>query len=62
MTTIKIPGEDGTSLPAYLARPATAPGIHRRNRGARALGVKPDIRGVADDLAGYAAFQPGCPG
>ncbi len=25
MTTIKIPVEDGTSLSAYLARPATAP-------------------------------------
>ena len=25
MTIIKIPVEDGTSLPAYLARPATRP-------------------------------------
>ena len=25
MTTIKIPVEDGTTLPAYLARPATDP-------------------------------------
>jgi carboxymethylenebutenolidase len=52
MTTIKIPVEDGTSLPAYLARPATDPVpagvivVHEL------FGVNPDIRGVADDLAG----------
>ena len=57
MTTIKIPVEDGTSLPAYLARPATTAAptgvivVHEL------FGVNPDIRGVTDDLAaaGYLA-------
>jgi carboxymethylenebutenolidase len=60
MTTIKIPVEDGTSLPAYLARPATRPAptgvivVHEL------FGVNPDIRGVADDLAaaGYLSIAP----
>ena len=60
MTTIKIPVEDGTSLPAYLARPAmmAAPTgvivVHEL------FGVNPDIRGVTDDLAaaGYLAIAP----
>jgi carboxymethylenebutenolidase len=60
MTTIKIPVRDGTSLPAYLARPPGAPApagvivVHEL------FGVNPDIRGVADDLAGagYLAVAP----
>jgi len=60
MTTIKIPVEDGTSLPAYLARPATTPAptgvivVHEL------FGVNPDIRGVTDDLAGagYLSIAP----
>ena len=60
MTTIKIPVEDGTSLPAYLARPATMTApigvivVHEL------FGVNPDIRGVTDDLAaaGYLSIAP----
>ena len=60
MTTIKIPVEDGTSLPAYLARPAASPApagvivVHEL------FGVNPDIRGVTDDLAraGFLAIAP----
>jgi carboxymethylenebutenolidase len=60
MTTITIPVEDGTSLPAYLTRPATRPAptgvivVHEL------FGVNPDIRGVADDLAGagYLSIAP----
>ena len=60
MTTIKIPVEDGTSLPAYLARPATTAAptgvivVHEL------FGVNPDIRGVTDDLAaaGYLSIAP----
>jgi carboxymethylenebutenolidase len=55
-----IPVSDGTSLPAYVARPATAAAptgvivVHEL------FGVNPDIRGVADDLAGagYLAIAP----
>lgn len=52
MTTIKIPAEDGTSLPAYLARPATGPAPVGVIVAHELFGVNPDIRGVADDLAG----------
>jgi carboxymethylenebutenolidase len=52
MTTIKIPVEDGTSLPAYLARPATDPAPVGVIVAHELFGVNPDIRGVADDLAG----------
>jgi carboxymethylenebutenolidase len=60
MTAIRIPGQDGTSLPAYLARPTAevAPAgvivVHEL------FGVNPDIRGVADDLAraGFLAIAP----
>jgi carboxymethylenebutenolidase len=52
MTTIKIPVEDGTSLPAYLARPATDPAPAGVIVAHELFGVNPDIRGVADDLAG----------
>ena len=55
-----IPVSDGTALPAYVARPAgdAAPTgvivVHEL------FGVNPDIRGVADDLAGagYLAIAP----
>jgi carboxymethylenebutenolidase len=60
MTKIDIPVTDGTTLPAYLARPAAGPAptgvivVHEL------FGVNPDIRGVADDLAGagYLAIAP----
>jgi len=52
MTTIKIPVEDGTTLPAYLARPASAPAPAGVIVAHELFGVNPDIRGVADDLAG----------
>jgi carboxymethylenebutenolidase len=55
-----IPVSDGTSLPAYVARSVTAAAptgvivVHEL------FGVNPDIRGVADDLAGagYLAIAP----
>ena len=52
METIKIPVEDGTSLPAYLARPAVDPAPVGVIVAHEPFGVNPDIRGVADDLAG----------
>jgi len=52
MTTIKIPVEDGTSLPAYLARPAMDPAPAGVIVAHELFGVNPDIRGIADDLAG----------
>jgi carboxymethylenebutenolidase len=52
MTTIKIPIEDGTSVPAYLARPAADPAPVGVIVAHELFGVNPDIRGVADDLAG----------
>jgi carboxymethylenebutenolidase len=60
MTTIKIPVEDGTSLPAYLARPATDQARTGVIVAHELFGVNPDIRGVADDLAGagFLAIAP----
>ncbi len=60
MTTITIPGGDGTSLPAYLARPTTDPAPWGVIVAHELFGVNPDIRGVADDLAaaGYLAVAP----
>jgi carboxymethylenebutenolidase len=60
MTTIKIGVQDGTTLPAYLARPAAdlAPtGVIVAHE---LFGVNPDIRGVADDLAraAYLSIAP----
>jgi carboxymethylenebutenolidase len=52
MATIKIPVEDGTSLPAYLARPASDQARTGVIVAHELFGVNPDIRGVADDLAG----------
>ena len=55
-----IPVSDGTALPVYVARPVTVAAptgvivVHEL------FGVNPDIRGVADDLAGagYLAVAP----
>jgi carboxymethylenebutenolidase len=60
MTTIKIPVEDGTTLPAYLARPAAGPAPAGVIVAHELFGVNPDIRGVADDLAGagFLAIAP----
>jgi len=52
MATVKIPVEDGTSLPAYLARPASDQARTGVIVAHELFGVNPDIRGVADDLAG----------
>ena len=60
MTTIKIGVQDGTTLPAYLARPAADPAPTGVIVMHELFGVNPDIRGVADDLAraGYLAIAP----
>jgi carboxymethylenebutenolidase len=59
MTTIEIPVADGTTMTAYLARPA-APAPTGVIVAHELFGVNPDIRGVADDLAaaGYLAIAP----
>jgi len=57
-TAVEIPVSDGSTLPAYLARPAHATtGVIVAHE---LFGVNPDIRGVADDLAaaGYLAIAP----
>jgi len=55
-----IPVQDGTSLPAYLARPAADPAPTGVIVAHELFGVNPDIRGVADDLAGagYLTIAP----
>jgi carboxymethylenebutenolidase len=60
MTTIKIPIEDGASMPAYLARPAMDPAPTGVIVAHELFGVNPDIRGVADDLAvaGFLTIAP----
>ena len=60
MTITKISVDDGTTLPAYLARPAAAPAATGVIVAHELFGVNPDIRGVADDLAaaGYLAIAP----
>ena len=60
MTITKIPVADGTTLPAYLARPAATPAATGVIVAHELFGVSPDIRGVADDLAaaGYLAIAP----
>jgi carboxymethylenebutenolidase len=61
VTVISIPVADGTTLPAYLARPRAG---SSRDTGVivahELFGVNPDIRGVADDLAqsGYLTIAP----
>jgi carboxymethylenebutenolidase len=59
MTTIQIPVADGTTMAAYLARPA-APAPTGVIVAHELFGVNPDIRGVADDLAaaGFLAIAP----
>jgi carboxymethylenebutenolidase len=60
MITIEIPVEDGTSMPAYVARPVTDPAPVGVIVAHELFGVNPDIRGVADDLAGagFLAIAP----
>ena len=55
-----IPVLDGTSLPVYVARPAADPARTGVIVAHELFGVSPDIRGVADDLAGagYLAIAP----
>ena len=55
-----IPVLDGTSLPVYVARPAADPARTGVIVAHELFGVNPDIRGVADDLAGagYLAIAP----
>jgi carboxymethylenebutenolidase len=57
--SIHIPVADGTTLPAYLARPA-APARAGVIVAHELFGVNPDIRGVADELAaaGYLTIAP----
>ena len=60
MTAITIPVEDGTSMPAYLARPGADPAPAGVIVAHELFGVNPDIRGVADDLAsaGFLTIAP----
>ena len=60
MATITIPVEDGTSLPAYLARPTANPSATGVIVAHELFGVNPDICGVADDLAraGFLTIAP----
>jgi carboxymethylenebutenolidase len=60
MTMIGIPVTDGTTLPAYLARPTADPAPTGVIVAHELFGVNPDIRGVADDLAtaGYLTVAP----
>src|SRR5271156_6589848 len=55
-----IPVLDGTSLPVYVARPAADPARTGVIVAHELFGVNPDIRGVADELAGagYLAVAP----
>jgi len=50
MTITKVPA-DGTTVRAYLARPAAAQAPTGLTVAHELLGVNPDTRGVADDLA-----------
>jgi carboxymethylenebutenolidase len=58
--TIQVPVADGTTLPAYLARPAAGHAPTGVIVAHELFGVNPDIRAVADDLAraGYLAIAP----
>ncbi len=57
---IQIPVADGTTLQAYLSRPAADPAPAGVILAHELFGVNPDIRGVADDLAaaGYLTIAP----
>ena len=59
-STTVIPVADGTALPAYLARPPADPAATGVIVAHELFGVNPDIRGVADDLAGagYLTIAP----
>lgn len=58
--TVQIPVADGTTMPTYLARPAAGPAATGVIVAHELFGVNPDIRGIADDLAGagYLAIAP----
>jgi carboxymethylenebutenolidase len=58
--TIQIPVADGTTLPAYLARPAAGHAPTGVIVAHELFAVNPDIRTVADDLAraGYLTIAP----
>jgi carboxymethylenebutenolidase len=57
---LRVPVADGTTMPAYLARPAGRPAPAGVVVAHELFGVSPDIRGVTDDLAraGYLAIAP----
>ena len=57
---IQIRVADGTTMQAYLARPAADPARPGVIVAHELFGVNPDIRGVADDLAtaGYLTIAP----
>ena len=59
-STTFIPVSDGTTLPVYLARPAADPAPTGVIVAHELFGVNPDIRRVADDLAGqgYLTIAP----
>jgi len=59
-STTLIPVADGTTLRAYLARPASDPAPTGVIVAHELFGINPDIRGVADDLAraGYLTIAP----
>jgi carboxymethylenebutenolidase len=59
-TSVLIPVPDGTTLTAYLARPADDPAPIAVIVAHELFAVNPDIRGVVDDLAeaGYLAIAP----
>jgi carboxymethylenebutenolidase len=58
--TIQVPVADGTSMQAYLARPGAGYSPTGVIVAHELFGVNPDIRGVADDLAGsgYLTIAP----
>lgn len=58
--TVRLTVADGTTLPAYLARPAAGQAAIGVIVAHELFGVTPDIRRVADDLAraGYLAIAP----
>ncbi len=60
MTNEKISVADGTTMPAYCARPATGPSRVGVIVAHELFGVNPDIQGVANDLAeaGYLTIAP----
>jgi len=57
MTTVKIPVEDGTSLPAYLARPAGDQARTGVIVAHELFGVNPFTAGVASDPGSYNVFN-----